>query len=113
MDGQHRKRRTDAASGAPRLQVEPIRDSSRKTAEPVRLCPAPGNPREACRSGSVDLGPVGHPSYRESIIQPIILLILYPKYPVQSASEEDLRRKSRNNVAERTSLLFILLLTVR
>ena len=35
--------------------VEPIRDSSRKTAEPVRLCPAPGKPREAYWSGSVDL----------------------------------------------------------
>ena len=95
MDGQHRKRRTDAASGAPRLQVEPIRDSSRKTAEPVRLCPAPGNPREAYWSGSVDLGPVGHPSYRESIIQTYNLIDIVPKVPkVQSAPEEDLRRKS-------------------
>ena len=34
---------------------QPIRDSGRKTAEPVRLCPAPGKPREAYWSGSVDL----------------------------------------------------------
>ena len=35
--------------------AEPIRDSGRKAAEPVRLCPAPGKPREAYWSGSVDL----------------------------------------------------------
>ena len=35
--------------------AEPIRDSRRKAAEPVRLCPAPGKPREAYWSGSVDL----------------------------------------------------------
>ena len=37
------------------MPVEPIRDSSRKAAEPARLCPAPGKPCEAYWSGSVDL----------------------------------------------------------
>ena len=41
------------------MPAEPIRDSRRKAAEPVRLCPAPGKPEgkpcEAYWSGSVDL----------------------------------------------------------